>query len=723
MKHRAYRNGVQNGVARGGGRTAAPPPSPHQQTLARGLEHHQAGRLADAEAHYRQVLTADPANAPALHLLGALANQCGQHAAAIELISQAVRIEPLAASYHNNLGVAYQNLRRFEEAASCYAQALRLQPDHVDALNNQGVVLQTLGQLEAALASFERSLKLRPNSHETLNNVGVLHLVLGRLDEAEARFRRSLKLQPGYTEALTNLGGLLLQRGQPAEALAACAQAVAAAPADARAHDMMGTVLRGAGRVDEAIASYERALAFIPNGPNGPNGPNAANIWLNMAGTLQVAGRTEDATAAYRRSLALDPASTIAHSGLIFSLDLTHGAAEEARAERRRWNERFGQAWRQRPLAHANNRDPERPLRVGYVSADFYHHSAATVFMPILRAHDKSQVRVYCYSGATVSDSITAEARALADAWHDVAHLSDDQLDALIRPDQIHVLVDLSGHSPGNRLPVFAREPAPVQVTAWGYATGTGLDAIDGFLIDRVIVPPEEDGLYAERIVALPGPICFEPPAELPPVTPLPASTRGYVTFGAFNRLPKVSERTRDTWAAVLASVPGSRLLVKTGAQDSDGARQQLLDDLVARGIARERITLRGHSSRLEHLAAHGEVDLMLDTFPHTGGVTTVEALLMGVPVVTLFGEGVAGRLSASFLTALGLTDLVAKSTDEYVEIARQLAGRPDWLADQRTTLRGRLLASPAGDTRAYTRAVEAAYRDLWRNWCTRSDG
>jgi predicted O-linked N-acetylglucosamine transferase (SPINDLY family) len=681
------------------------------------MEHHQAGRLADAEAIYRQVLTTEPANAAALHLLGALANQCGQPEAAIQLISQAIHIEPLAASYHNNLGVAYQRLSRFEEAAACYERALALQPNHVDALNNQGVVLQALGQLDRALASFERSLKQRPNSHETLNNVGSLLMRLGRTDEAEVRVRRSLKLRPGYTEALLTLAGLMLLREQLPEALAACAQAVASAPSDARAHDMSGTVLRAAGRVDEAIASYERALAFAQQDAN------AANIWLNLAGTLQVAGRTSDATAAYRQSLALNPDSSIAHSGLIFSLDLTPGAADERQAERARWNERFGQAWRARPVHHTNSRDPERPLRVGYVSADFYHHSASMAFMPILRAHDRTQVHIYCYSSATRSDPITAEAQALADVWRDVAFMSDDQLEALIRADEIDVLMDLSGHSAGNRLPVFARKPAPVQLTAWGYATGTGMDAIDGFLIDRVVAPPEEDHTYAERIVPVPSAICFELSSGGPEVNALPALSRGYVTFGAFNRLPKVSEETRETWANVLKAMPTARLLVKTGGQDSDGERQRLVDDLVARGIGRERIDLRGGSSRGEHLATHNEVDLALDSFPHGGGVTSVEALLMGVPVVTLLGRGVAGRLTAAFLKSLDLDELVATTPDEYVTIAQAAAGRLTWLAEQRSSLRERLLASPTGDTRAYTRAVEEAYRGLWREWCARPAG
>ena len=378
---------------------------------------------------------------------------------------------------------------------------------------------------------------------------------------------------------------------------------------------MLGTVLRGIGRADEAVASYQRALS---HSGQAANPAQTANIWLNLAGTLQVAGRTADAVDAYRQSLALNPASPVAHSGLIFSLDLLPGMLQEARAERRRWNERFGQAWRDRPAAHPNDPDPERPLRVGYVSADFYHHSASMVFMPILRAHDHAQVRVYCYSGATVSDAITEEARALADVWHDVAHLSDDALEALIRSDEIDVLVDLSGHSAGNRLPVFARKPAPIQVTAWGYATGTGLETMDAFLIDRVVVPPHERAEYAEAIVELPSPICFERPAELPPISALPARSRGYVTFGTFNRLPKVSAGVRDAWAAVLNSVPGSRLVVKGGAQDTESARQRLVDDLAARGVAPERVTVLGHTTRLEHLAAHGEVDVVLDTFPHT---------------------------------------------------------------------------------------------------------
>jgi predicted O-linked N-acetylglucosamine transferase (SPINDLY family) len=705
MKQRvAHRNGRAH--------APAPPPSPQQRALAHGLQLHQAGRLPDAEAVYRQVLAADPANHQALGLLGALANQVGQHAAAVELISQAVRIEPTAASYHSNLGVAYQNLGQLQEAVECYRRALALQPDHVDALNNVAIALQALGRLPEALESFERSLKLRPNHAQTLNNVGALYLVLGRLDEAEMRLRRSLKLQPGYAEALISLAGVQLTRGHVADALASCALAVKNAPADPRAHDMLGTALRAAGRPDEAIGSYRRALA------HNPAPQNAASIWLNLAGTLQVAGRSVEAADAYRQTLALSPGNAVAHSGLIFALDLLPGHADEAHAERQRYDARFGQAWRDRPSGHRNDRDPARRLRVGYVSADFYHHSAASIFMPILRSHDRSQVALYCYSGATERDALNAEARALADVWHDVAYLSDDALEAQIRADEIDILVDLSGHSAGNRLPVFARKPAPVQVTAWGYAAGTGLPAMGHFLADPICVPPEAYATYAEQVVDLPGILCYDPAPYAPPVSPSPARARGYVTFGAFNRLPKVSEETLAAWGRVLHAVPTARLVIKASGADTSPGRERLLERLEAHGVAAERVTLLGLTQHEVHLAAHGEIDIMLDTFPQSGGVTTLDAMLMGVPVVTLLCERVPGRASASFLTTVGLGDLAADSADEYVEIAARLAGDLDRLARERASLRGRLLASPIGDVRAYTRHVEAAYRRLWQAWC-----
>jgi predicted O-linked N-acetylglucosamine transferase (SPINDLY family) len=303
-----------------------------------------------------------------------------------------------------------------------------------------------------------------------------------------------------------------------------------------------------------------------------------------------------------------------------------------------------------------------------------------------------------------------------------VVDLSDEELAAQVRADQIDVLVDLSGHSGGHRLLTFARKPAPVQVTGWGYATGTGLDAIDAFMADPVVVPPDDERFYAEEIVRLPNVVCYSPPPILPALQPLPALTNGFVTFGSFNRAVKVTPAVLETWARVLHAVPDSRLVLKP-TTESATERQRLVDPLAALGIAPDRIEILGKSSHLEHIASFGRIDIQLDTFPHTGGITTLDGLLMGVPCVTLLGERVAGRLSASFQTVLGLADLIAQTTDAYVEIAVRLAQDLDRLAHERMTLRERLLASPVGDTRAYSRAVEAAYRDLWVRWCERQAG
>ncbi len=268
------------------------------------------------------------------------------------------------------------------------------------------------------------------------------------------------------------------------------------------------------------------------------------------------------------------------------------------------------------------------------------------------------------------------------------------------------------------RLLVFARKPAPIQVTAWGYATGTGLDAMDAFLVDPVVAPSEDQQWFSEELVQLPSLICLDPPPNLPPVQPPPALTRGHLTFGSFNRATKLTAAAFDTWARIVAAVPGSRMLIKSPGLDDDANRARILSAFAVHGVGPERIDIVGTTPHHEHLVALGQVDVQLDPFPHGGGVTTFEGLLMGVPCVTLLGDRVSGRLSASFLTALGLTDLVAHTPDEYVAIAAGLAERVDWLAAQRDTLRERVLASPISDRDLYARAVEHAYRTLWQRWC-----
>ena len=358
---------------------------------------------------------------------------------------------------------------------------------------------------------------------------------------------------------------------------------------------------------------------------------------------------------------------------------------------------------------------------MGYVSADFRRHSAYYAFSPVILRHDRNALEVVCYSGVKLEDDATARLRQAAHEWRSTLGVSDEALADQIRRDRIDILVDLSGHSAGNRLLVFARKPAPVQVTAWGHATGTGLETIDYFLADPVMVPQEERSLFAEEVIDLSCVLCYEPPDYLPEVSPLPALGARPFTFGCINRIEKISDRVIGLWGRILAELPEAQLLLKDRVCDDARVRQQLLQRLAAAGIAAERVRILGHSRHPEHLKIFHEVDLGLDPFPHGGGISTTEALWMGVPVVTLSGSTVASRLSASILTALGMQDWIARSDEEYVRIAVQAARDLPGLARLRGELRPRLAASMVGDVQRYTRSVEAAFRAMWRRWCAQT--
>lgn len=617
------------------------------EQLARGLDHHRAGRLESAETEYRRILGADPVHADALHLLGVLAHQRGEHAEAAELIARAITENPRFADFHSNLGNVLWHLGRLPEAEASCRWALALREAYPEAHVNLGNVLWAAGCFEEAASAYRRALALQPDYAEAHSNLGNVLRAQGRPGEAEACYRRALALAPDFVDALGNLA----------------------------------VALRTQGRIDEAIAAYEQALARVPG-------------------------------------------DAALHSNLIFSLDFhPRTTAAAAFAERRRWNQRHARALAARVAPHANVPDPERRLRIGYVSADFRRHSAAVVFAPVLLAHARDAFEVVCYADVPQPDEVTARLRDAATLWRETAGLSDAAVAARIRDDGIDVLVDLSGHSAGNRLLVFARKPAPVQVTAWGHAVGTGLDAMDYFLADPTVVPAEARGYFSEAVVDLPSLVCYGPPGDAPAVTPPPALGRGFPTFGCLNRQSKMSPEALRLWAAILGALPAARLLLKDEAFNEPATRERLLAQLVGRGVDAGRVDFLGGSPRREHLAAYGEVDLVLDPFPHGGGVSALEGLWMGVPMVTLLGERPPGRMGASFLSTLGLDELVAPTPERYVDVAVEHARSPERLAGIRSGLRQRMARSILCDHAAYCRAVEGAYRAMWRRWCASQQG
>jgi predicted O-linked N-acetylglucosamine transferase (SPINDLY family) len=643
--------------------------------VAEAVTHHQAGRLPEAAALYREALAADPEHPDALHLLGVLACDCGDLEAAEVLLGEATRIEPGIAQFHGDQGLALLLAGRPLEAVECLERALALDPDYADARTNLGSALHALGRYGDAAASFERALTLRPNAAEAHNNLGATLRAQGRLTEAIARYWVALAFRADYPEAHNNLGNALSERGEVDAAITCFAHALALRPGYAEAHNNLGNVLRDAGRLPEALAAYRRALELRPDYP-------------------------------------------AAHSNLIFALDLDPAVTSAAAfAERQRWDARYARPHAAAGARHDNDRDPDRPLRIGYVSADFRRHSAAAVFGPVLHHHDRGSVEVVCYAGVSNPDDVTARFRQRASLWRPTLGMPDDALAARIRADRVDILVDLAGHSAGNRLLAFARKPAPIQVTAWGHAHGTGLQAMDYFFADAVTVPAAHRGDFSETVVDLPCIVCFDPPSA-PDVEPLPALAARGATFGCLNRLAKVTDDMLDLWATILREAPASRLLLKDPTLDSANVRDRLVAFFGGRGVAAERLILLGGTPHREHLAAYGRVDLALDPFPHGGGVTALEGLWMGVPMVALAGERVPSRIGAAFLTLMGLPDLVADSPRAYIDIAVRAAGDVARLAPARADLRRRLAASPLCDHRAYCAAVEAAYRAMWRRWC-----
>ncbi len=717
--------------------------------LDRALELHRKGWLAEAELLYREILKKHPKYFDALHLLGAMELQRGHYQEAYLQISAALKINAQSYSAHANLAYALVELERPEEALASCDTALAMKPDHADALCSRGNALRILGRWEEALASYDKALPLKPA--EALHNRGAVLQILNRAEEALAcvdralvlkpdfpeahlirgnalndlrrheealdSYATALALKPGYADALYNQGLVLLELTRAEEALANADRALVLNPRLAKAFLLRGNALKYLQRSEEALASYDEALAI---------NPDYADVLCSRGLALLELQRYEEAIASFDRALAIEPDHAGAASNRIFVLDFLprFGFAEHQEA-RENWYRAVAKHLSAGIEPHSNAADPSRRLVVGYVSADFKRHSAAACFGPVLKHHDRKNFEVVCYSGVTVEDEGTREFRRLADRWRCVSDLSDDALAEQIRADGIDILVDLSGHTAGNRLLVFARKPAPVQVTAFGYGVGTGLPAIDYLFSDPVAVPAAVRPLFAETIYDLPCMGPCEPPTDAPLVVELPALSRGLVTFGCLNRFSKVSQAALELWARILLKVPGSRLLLKDRALDSPAIQARVRDTLAGHGIGAERIELRGGSSHLDHLAAYNDVDIALDPFPQNGGMTTWESLWMGVPVVTKLGNSVSSRVCGAILHAIRLTGWVADGDEEYAALAVRQAGNPPALAQLRQDMRARITASPAGNLDLYTRVVEEAYRTMWRNYISgkKTDG
>lgn len=674
--------------------------------FADAVARHQAGDLAAAEQQYRAILAEFPGHAPTLCNLGVVVARAGRYDEAARLYSLALAATPGYPDAHFNLGNLHRRAGQFGDAAANYRACLDANPSHASAAYNLGLTLSAVGDLAGAIDCYARVARLEPANPDAQARLGDALVRAGRLDDGIAAFRKAVELRPNDHRGLYNLGLGLSNAGKTTEAAEYIQKALKLSPGYAEAHNALGLNLEAQGRKDDALFHYQEAVRLKPDLSDG---------WSNLGTNLAEQGRTDEAIGCLRESLTLKPNVPPIHSNLLLLLNYPSNLAPDAvRDEHLAWASKFGTPVPDAPPVPPPH-DPNRRLRVGYLSADFRGHTVAGFIGTLLKHHDRSKVEAFAYSNVQRPDETTDRLRKLADHWRPVGGLPDEHVYDQVRADRIDVLIDLSGHTAGNRMLVVAARPAPVQVTLFGYPNTTGLKAVDYRVSDAWADPPGvADHLYAEEVLRLPDVAwVYAPPEKAPDVGPLPGANRRTFTFGCLNNPAKISDACLATWAKILQSTPGTRLVVLAG-QSQAGAKR-LSDRLVKAGILRDRIEMVFRLPKEKYFEAYRQFDVALDPFPYNGGVTTCDALWMGVPVLAVAGTSYVSRQGGMLMHAVGLGEFVADSPESLAKLAKEWTTRRPELAEVRAGLRDRLRASPLCDAGRYVRNLEDALRAAWR--------
>ncbi|MBF0168562.1 MAG: tetratricopeptide repeat protein [Alphaproteobacteria bacterium] len=535
---------------------------------------------------------------------------------------------------------------------------------------------------------------------------------MGEAEAALALYRRADALSPGSALIQGHLGTFLARIGKAAEAVPLLKAATAHAPANAQLFYNLGKVLAESGAPQQAIEAYRQAIRLDPK-----------FTWalVNLGNSLADIGLHDEAAQAYRQALDLEPANAGFWNNYLLSSQYAEGVtAASLFSLSQGFETHVGASLSKRLTPHGNSRDPERPLRIGYVSPDLKRHPVGYFLSGVLPNHDADWFDIRVYSNHLKEDDLSLRLKAHVPNWTMVCGMDDKTLAQRIREDGIDILIDLAGHTANNRLTVFGRKPAPVQVAWCGYVGTTGLRAMDALIADRHHIPPAEESFYVERVIRLPDSwLCYTPPAAAPPVAPAPAFTKGHVTFGCFNNPAKISKASIRLWQRILDKVPGARLCIRAAFFRTEEQIAIYRQRFSEAGADVARIDFMPALPQDKLLEAYGEIDIALDPFPYSGGITTLEALWMGVPVITKSGASFPGRHSTSFLSTIGRQELIADSEEAYLEKALALAKDKERLAAYRAHLRSQLSTSPLLDHKGFVAHLEKALRGLWREYCS----
>lgn len=647
-----------------------------QKLMESGIDRHLKGHFNAASEIYSEVLSQHPENAQAWNLSGVLAHQMGRHSEGIEFLAHAISLRDDEPVFYYNLATALLADKRYDQAESCSRKCLELDPKHKLAWTILGKALQEQDSLLEAGECFEKCLELDPTHADAMECLGVVRRGQERHEEAIALFQEVLRTQPDSTEALINLG----------------------------------VTYRDLGRYKDAETTY---LALIEKSPTH------CGAWNNLASHYMMFAQTAEAFECYHQAFEHtppdDPLYALVGSNYLYALNLIDCRRSEC-FEAHQAIAQLMPPEQQRTFA--NDRNPDRPLRIGYLSPDFRNHPLVSFVEPILMKHSASEFDTFCYANVKNADNVTARLRGWSNNWRSIAGVSDEDVIDIIVDDQIDILVDLAGHTANNRMAVFSRRAAPVQVSMLGYLNTTGLSTMDYVVTDELRDPPADDEFYTETVIRLEsGGCCWTAPATAPEILPPPVLDRGYVTFGSMHRPNKMTDRTLELWANVLKAVPNSRLLVFHNALATSEALQgHILAGLRDAGVDLDRVDLAWNDTA-EYLMAYDEMDILLEATPWSSGTTALESLWQGVPIPTLYGEGPSGRATASALHRLGLSDLVASEEDDYIRIVASLADNHERLSKLRTSLRSSMKATIC-DADLFVRELEDSYREMWKRAC-----
>ena len=637
------------------------------------------GRLSESLMPIKKCVQLEPNNAEVHNSLGIILYKLNKLDESELSLKKAIKLKPEYAEGYYNLGITLNEQGRLNEAEKSYKQAIKLKPNFVLAHNNLGGVLKQLGNLEEAIVSYSEAIKLKASYFEAYINLGVTLKELNKLDESELSLKKAIKLKPEYAEGYYNLGITLNEQGRLNEAEKSYKQAIKLKPNFVLAHNNLGGVLKQLGNLEEAIVSYSEAIKFDSNFSQAYSNKNLCFHYSSSYSPLFI----------YKQHLEFE--------------------------------KQFGKLSIDRPLISPLKKNNAERLRVGYVSADFRKHSVAFFFEPLLKNHNSHIVETFCYYNNNVIDSTTKRLMTTCDHWRSIFDLTDKNVINLIKNDKIDILVDLSGHSKGNRLLVFSQKPSPLQVTWLGYPNTTGLSAIDYRFTDKIADPiGEADDLNSETLLRLPnGFLCYKGNENIVSNKTLPQNNHQQVTFGSFNNEAKITSTVIKIWSKILHAVPNSRLILKFSNFNNDTNRYHEL--FTKEGITKERIEIYKRAAKIEdHLSLYNIIDICLDPFPYNGTTTTCEALWMGAPVITLIGDSHVSRIGASILTNIGLTDFIANDTNNYIDLAVEMSANTKYLREIRKNLRERMLKASICDAPSFARDIEATYQSIWLEYQTK---